>query len=119
MPETEAAAGAEEATPTTERGSLIDASAELVQSVVDYARQETDDLVHDKVVIPTQKAGATVALAIGIALVLFLGVLFVSAGALILLAEFIGWPAALFAVGGVLVLVAAIIALIRTRSMQT
>ncbi|HSK46998.1 MAG TPA: hypothetical protein VLA05_03220 [Coriobacteriia bacterium] len=101
-----------------EGGNLIDAATGLVQTAVTYVRQETGDVVREKVVLPTQKAGATVALAIGVALVLFLGVLFVSAGALILLAEWIGWPAALFAVGGVLILVSAGIAYARSRSIQ-
>jgi hypothetical protein len=125
MPETETGASADQqptASPTSEpipeNGTLIDAGAELVQTVVTYVRQETGDLVHDKVVLPTQKAGGTVALAIGVALVLFAGLMFVSAGALILLASWIGWPAALFAVGGALIIGAAVIALVRTRSMQ-
>lgn len=121
MPETgteSAEAQGPAAAAPPENGTLIDAGAELVQTVVTYVRQETGDLVHDKVVLPTQKAGGTVALAIGVALVLFAGLLFVSAGALILLASWIGWPAALFAVGGALILGAAIIALVRTRSMQ-
>ena len=122
MPETEtASAEAQEPTAGTppENASLIDAGTELVQTVVTYVRQETGDLVHDKVVLPTQKAGGTVALAIGVALVLFAGLMFVSAGALIVLAGWIGWPAALFAVGGVLIVGSATIAYVRTRSMQS
>jgi hypothetical protein len=101
-----------------EGGSLVDSGAELIQTVVTYVRQETGDVVREKIVQPTQKAGTTVALAIGVAVVLVTGVLFVSAGALILLAQWIGWPAALFAVGGVLILAAAGIAYARSRSMQ-
>ena len=99
-------------------GSLIDASAALVESVVDYVRQETGDLVHDKVVVPVQKAGGTAALALGIAVVLITGILFIAAGAVALLAAWIGWPAALLAIGGTLVTGAAVLAFIRTRSMQ-
>jgi hypothetical protein len=99
-------------------GGIIDAGAELVQTVVSYVRQETGDVVREKIVLPTQRAGATVGLAVGVALVLVMGVLFVSAGALILLAQWIGWPAALFAVGGVLILASAGIAYARSRSMQ-
>ena len=97
---------------------LIDAGAALVESVVDYVRQETGDLVHDKVAVPIQKAGGTAALAIGIAVVLVTGIWFISAGVLVLIAAWIGWPAALLAVGGLLVTVSAVLALIRTRSMQ-
>jgi hypothetical protein len=113
----EPASGAGDRTPT-EAAGLIDASTELVQTVVDYVRQETGDVVREKIVLPTQRAGGTVGLAIGVALVLFAGIVFVSAGALILLASWIGWPAALFAVGGVLILVSAGIAYARSRSMQ-
>jgi len=119
MPETGPSAPEQPNEPNApENGTLIDAGAELVQTVVTYVRQETGDIVHEKVVLPTQKAGGTVALAIGVALVLFAGLMFVSAGALILLASWIGWPAALFAVGGALIIGAAAIALVRTRSMQ-
>lgn len=108
-----------DAPPAPEGTGLIDAGAELVQTVVSYVRQETGDVVRDKIVLPTQRAGTTVGLAVGVALVLFMGVLFVSAGALILLAQWIGWPAALFAVGGVLILASAGIAYARSRSMQS
>jgi hypothetical protein len=104
--------------PPPEGGGLIDASADLVQAVIAYLRQEAGDLVREKIVQPTQKAGAVVALGIGVAVVLSVGILFVSAGALILLATWIGWPAALFAVGGVLILGSAGIAYFRSRSMQ-
>jgi hypothetical protein len=121
MPETEAAsAEAQEPTASAppESPNLIEAGTELVQTVVTYVRQETEDIVKEKVVLPTQKAGGTVAMAIGVALVVFLGLIFVSAGALIVLAGWIGWPAALFLVGGVLILGAAGIAYARTRSLQ-
>lgn len=99
-------------------GSLVDSIADLLRTFVAYLRQETGDLVRDKVVQPTQRAGATFALAIGVALVLVLGIAFVAVGALILLAQFIGWPAALFLVGGILILGAAGLAYARSRSMQ-
>ena len=109
--------GPEQAAAATDAG-LIDAGAALVESVVDYVRQETGDLVHDKVVVPVQQAGGTAALAFGIATVLVVGILFIAAGALVFLGQWIGWPAALFAVGGVMVLLAALLAYIRTRRMQ-
>ncbi|MCL2503011.1 MAG: hypothetical protein FWE94_00110 [Coriobacteriia bacterium] len=98
--------------------NVIDAAVDLVETAVTYARQEVGDLVHDKAVIPLQTAGATVALALAIATTVVLGIVFLSAGALILLAQWIGWPYALFAVGGVLILVSVIIAVIRLRSVQ-
>lgn len=100
------------------RPGIIESFTDLVQLSVDYVRQETGDLVHDKVVVPTQKAGMVVAFALAAATVLVLGISFISVGALMLLASLIGWISALFAVGGVLVLGAAILSYLKTRSMQ-
>lgn len=100
------------------RASVADAVTELVQLSVDYVRQETGDLVHDKVVLPTQKAAMVVAFALGAASVLVLGICFIAVGALMLLASFIGWVSALFAVGGFMVLVAAFLSYLKTRSLQ-
>lgn len=98
--------------------SLIDSATELLQTAVAYVRQETGDVVREKIVLPTQKAGSTVALAIAIALMVFLGVMFLSAGALILLAQFVGWPFALFIVGGLLIVISIVTGAVRMRSMQ-
>jgi hypothetical protein len=103
---------------STRRPGIIDAFTELVQLSVDYVRQETGDVVREKVVLPTQKAGMVVAFALGAATVLVLGISFISVGALMLLASFIGWISALFAVGGTLVLGAAFLTFLKTRSMQ-
>jgi len=99
-------------------GGVVDAVTDLIETAVTYVRQETGDVVREKVVLPTQKAGATVGLAVGVGMVLALGVGYVSVGALILLAQYVGWPAALFIVGGILILASAGIAYARSRSMQ-
>lgn len=104
---------------TEEQPGLIDVGTEFVKTAVTYVRQETGDLVREKVVLPTQRAGTTFGLAIGIALVLVLGVGFLSVGLLMLLASWITWPGALILIGVVLVVVSGIIAYIRARSMQS
>lgn len=104
--------------PPPRGGSLIDAITDLMQAAVTYIRQETGDLVREKVALPIQKAGMTVALAIGVAISLVVGAIFVGVGVLLLIAQWIGWPASLFLVGGVLILVSAIIAFVRSRSVQ-
>jgi hypothetical protein len=93
--------------PPPGRPSLVDSVAELVQMLVDYVRQETGDVVRDKVVLPTQKVGQLLAFAMAAAMTLVLGIAFLAVGALVLLAQFIGWPYALFSIGGVLVIGAA------------
>lgn len=122
MPEPEESAAdthaSEPASPPPASASLIDEATGLVQTVVTYVRQETGDVVREKIVRPTQQAGATAGLAIGVGLVLALGIGYVSVGALVLLAAYITWPGALFLVGGVLIVAAAGLAYVRTRKMQ-
>lgn len=124
MPQSQDAAG-ESRTSTTdvptppEGGSLIDASAELIQSAVAYARQETGDLVQDKIVRPVQSAGVVAGLAVAIGLLVSLGCGFVAAGMLLVLAQWLGWPGALFAVGGVLLLGSAAVVYARSRRMKS
>lgn len=109
---------ASEVPPPPEGGSLIDSITELIQSLVTYVRQQAGDAVHDKVVVPIQKAGGTLGMAIAVGILVALGLAFVSVGALILLAQWLTWPGALFLVGGVLILGSAIVAFIRVRSLQ-
>ncbi len=103
---------------TPERAGIIDAVADLIALFVEYVRQETGDVVRDKVVRPTQKAGQVVAFALAAGAVLSLGVAFVSVAILLVLARFLGWPGALMAVGGVLILGAGGLTYAKTRSMQ-
>jgi len=100
------------------RATIADAVADFVQMFVDYVRQETDDLVHDKVVLPTQKAGQVVAFALAAALVLFLGIAYISVSAMMLLAYFVGWIAALAIIGSVLVIGSAGLTYAKMRSIQ-
>lgn len=104
-----------ETPPPPESGSLIEASAELVEAAFTYVRQETGDLVREKIVEPTQRAGVSAALAIAIALIAVTGVAFVSVGLLMVLADFVGWPGALLIIGGVLLIAAAVVAIVRSR----
>lgn len=103
---------------TTSGESILDALADLIHLFVRYVRQETGDVVHDKIVQPTQKAGQVVAFALAAALVLFVGILFVAIGALVLLAEWLGWPVALFIVGGILLVGAGALTAMKMRRIQ-
>lgn len=100
------------------RPSLVDALVELIQTVVDYLRQEAEALVKDKVVMPTQKAGQVVAFALAAAAVLVLGLAFLSVGLLLVLANALGWPGALFLIGGVLVLGAGLLTFLKMKRIQ-
>lgn len=104
--------------PPPPRPSIADAITELIQMFVDYVRQETDGIMHEKVVVPTQKAGQVVAFALAAALVLFLGVAYLSVSAMMLLAHFVGWIAALAIIGALLVAGAGGLTYAKMRSMQ-
>ncbi len=101
-----------------EERTVIDAAADLLQTVVDWLREEAEALLRDKITLPLQRLGLTVASAWAAAFLLILGVCFIAVGLLLLLAEWLTWPGALLAIGGVLVLGSVIFTIIKMRSMQ-
>lgn len=98
--------------------NVVDAIADLLQTFVDYLRQEADTLVRDKLAIPMQKVGLVIAWAMAASMVFVLGVGFISVGVLLVLADWLGWPGALFAVGGVLVAGFVVFTALKMRSMR-
>lgn len=98
--------------------TVIDAVADLLQTVVDWLRQEAEALVREKVVRPIQKVGLAVAAALAAGALLAFGLCFIAAGLLLLLAQWLTWPGALLAIGGVLVLGSAGFTVVKVRSMQ-
>jgi len=98
--------------------NIIDAVADLLQTAVDWLRQEAGLLVHDKVVMPVQRVGLTLAAALAAAILLATGLVFVAVAAFLYLAEWLGYPGALLLVGGVYTLAAAVFLVIKVRLMQ-
>jgi hypothetical protein len=109
-------AGNAQGEPKSER--LTDALADLLQMAVNYLRQEAAGLMRDKVVLPGQKLGAMVAFALAASFLFALGVAFLAVALLLLLAKYLTWPGALGAIGGVLVVGAAIFTSLKVRSTQ-
>ena len=101
-----------------ERHSVIDAVADLLQFIVDWLRQEAEAAVREKVVLPLQKLGLTLASGCAAAMLLALGIGFIAVGVFILLGQWITYPGALLLIGGVLILGAVIFTVIKMRSMQ-
>jgi hypothetical protein len=118
QPEPETAQETGTAPESPKRATVADAIADFVQMIVDYVRQETGDVVHDKVVVPTQKAGQVIAFAMAAALVLFLGIGYISVALMMILASYAGWPAALLIIGGVLVVGAGGLTYMKMRRLQ-
>jgi protein-S-isoprenylcysteine O-methyltransferase Ste14 len=85
---------------------------------VNWLRAEAADIVRDKVVLPVQQLGMTLASAAAAAILLVVGLLFIFVAVLMLLAKWITWPGALGLVGGLTVLGAALFTYIKMRSIQ-
>ncbi|MCK8115228.1 phage holin family protein [Anaerosoma tenue] len=98
--------------------AVIDAVADLLQTAVDWLRQEAAGLVQDKIVAPVQRLGLTLASASAAAALLALGLTFISVALFLLLAQWVGYPGALLIIGGVLVLGSAVFLVIKVRLMQ-
>ena len=101
-----------------EQRTVIDAVADLLQTVVDWLRQEAEALVRQKIVLPLQKLGLTIVSAAAAATLLVFGVCFIAVGLLLLLAEWLTWPGALLAIGAVLVLGSAVFVVLKVKNMQ-
>ena len=101
-----------------QRPSIIEAVADLLQYIVDWLRQEAGDIMHDKVVIPAQKLGLTLASGCAAAFLTALGLGFIAVGVFMLLGQWLTYPGALLLIGGLLVLGAVIFTIIKMRSMQ-
>jgi hypothetical protein len=102
----------------TPRPGIIEAVADLLQYIVDWLRQEVTTIVHDKVVLPLQKLGLTLASGCAAAFLAALGIGFIAVGVFILLGQWLTYPGALLLIGGVLVLGAIVFTVIKMRSIQ-
>jgi hypothetical protein len=101
-----------------QRPEIIDALADLLQLASDWVRQEAETTIHDKVVIPLQRLGLTIASASASGCALVLGLIFIAVALFMWLGGFIGYPWAFFAVGMVYVIVSAVFLYIKVRLMQ-
>jgi hypothetical protein len=107
-------ATAEDAAPR----SVIDASVDFVETSVAYARQEIGAAVRDKAIVPVQDTAIDVAVLLAMALTIFLGIAFVAVGLLLVMAGVIGWPATMFVVGGILLVVGIVVILVIRSRME-
>ncbi len=98
--------------------TVIDASVDFVQTSVAYARQEIGAAVRDKAIVPVQDTAIDVAVLLAMALTLFLGIAFIAVGLLMVIAALIGWPATMFVVGGLLVILGIVVILVIRGRME-
>ncbi len=98
--------------------TVYDAAADFLQTLVDWLRQEAEALVREKIVLPLQKLGLTIASASAAATLLVFGLCFIAVGLLLLLAQWLTWPGALLAIGGVLVLGSIAFTVVKMKNLQ-
>ncbi len=97
---------------------IIDAVADLLQTAVDWLRQEAAAVVREKIVLPVQRLGLTLASAAAAAALLAVGLIFLAVAGFLVLADFVSYPGALAIIGGVYMLASAVFLVIKVRSIQ-
>lgn len=97
---------------------IVEAAADLLQGASDWLRNEAETTVREKVVIPLQRLGSAFVVASTAMMVLLLGLTVLAAGFLVFLGESIGYVAALWIIGGVLLLIALITLATVVRGMR-
>ncbi len=105
-------------TRVPEERTVFDAAADLLQTLVDWLRQEAEALVREKIVLPMQRLGLMLASAWAAVSLLVFGMCFIAVGSLLLLAKWLTWPGALFAIGGTLVLGSVVFMVIKFKTLQ-
>lgn len=98
--------------------SIIDATADLLQAVVDWLRQEAEAVVRDKFVVPVQRLGLTLAAAFAAACLATFGLALIGVAAFIVLAERLSYPGALALIGAIYLAAAAAFVVVKARTMQ-
>lgn len=98
--------------------TIIDAAADLLQTIVDWLRQEAEAVVKDKVVLPLQALGFTLFFGLAASGLMMAGALMISIATLLWLADVWGWVAVLYAIGGVQLTLSAVAFYFRVRTTQ-
>jgi hypothetical protein len=104
--------------PKTGLEGIIDAVADLLQTASDWVRQEAETVVREKIVLPIQKLGLTIASASAAGCLLVVGLIFIAVALYLLLASWLTHPGALALIGGVYVVLSGVFIAIKVRSMQ-
>jgi tetrahydromethanopterin S-methyltransferase subunit G len=114
----EQSTGAGSAETRMPRNPIVDAIADLMQTAVDWLRQEAEATVREKVVPPLQQVGILIGAAIGAASAMVIGVIFVAVSLVMFLGSWIGYPFAFLAIGAVYLLVALVFTVVKVWKMQ-
>ncbi|PKQ19637.1 MAG: hypothetical protein CVT66_08960 [Actinobacteria bacterium HGW-Actinobacteria-6] len=99
-------------------GAIIDSIADLLQTATDWVRQEAESVIREKIVLPIQRLGLTIVSASAAGCLAVVGLIFIAVALFLLLAQWLTYPGALLAIGGVYLLGAVVFIVIKVRMMQ-
>lgn len=97
---------------------LLDALVDLLETARDWIRQEAEATVREKVVLPLQRLGLTLASAMAAAALLVIGLIFLAVAAIIALGNLIGYAATFAIIGAVYLIGSLVFLVIKVRSIQ-
>jgi hypothetical protein len=97
---------------------ILDAAVDLLETVRDWVRQEAEAAVREKVVLPLQRLGLTLASAMAAAVLLVIALIFLAVAAVIALGNLIGYAWTFFAIGMAYLIGSVVFLVIKVRSIQ-
>ena len=97
---------------------LIDALVDLLETARDWLRQEAEETIREKVVLPLQRLGLTLASAAAAAALLGVALIFIAVAGVIALGNTIGYAWTFFAIGAVFLVGSAVFLVVKVRSIQ-
>jgi hypothetical protein len=97
---------------------ILDSLVDLLETVRDWVRQEAEAAVREKVVLPLQRLGLTLASAVAAAVLLVIALIFLAVAAVIALGNVIGYAWTFFAIGMTYLIGSVVFLVIKVRSIQ-
>jgi hypothetical protein len=97
---------------------LLDSLVDLLETARDWVQQEAEATVREKIVLPLQRLGLTLASAVAAATLLVIALIFIAVAAVIALGNLIGYAWTFFAIGMTFLIGSVIFFVIKVRSMQ-
>lgn len=97
---------------------MLDSVVDLLETARDWVQQEAEATIREKVVLPLQRLGLTLASAAAAAVLLVIALIFLAVAAVIALGNLIGYAWTFFAIGMVYLVGSAVFLVIKVRSIQ-
>jgi hypothetical protein len=97
---------------------ILDSVVDLLETARDWVQQEAEATVREKIVLPIQRLGLTLASAAAAAALLVIALIFIAVAAVIWLGSLIGYAWTFFAIGMTFLVGSAVFLAIKVRSMQ-